>query len=96
MKTQLQDTEPGAPRIANPAVQIITLAVRRPILLVASAALIIGVGFYLNWPALVALGLAPLILTFAPCALMCALGICAISGSKNRAAGKSSTQDDQE
>jgi len=31
----------------------------------------------LGWPWLVAAGLAPLILAFAPCAAMCALGLCA-------------------
>ena len=71
-------------------------AMRQPIFLVAGGALIIGAGLYLNWPAIAALGLAPLILTFAPCALMCALGLCAMSGSKNKSEGKPPTQDDQE
>lgn len=34
-------------------------------------------GVYLGWPSLVAAGLAPLILGLAPCAAMCALGLCA-------------------
>jgi hypothetical protein len=75
---------------------LVARAIRQPFFLVASGALIVGAGLYLNWPAVVALGLAPLILTFAPCALMCALGLCAMSASKNKADGKSPTQDDQE
>lgn len=75
--------------------QIIASVIRRPIFLAASAALIIGAGLYLNWPAVAALGLAPLILTFAPCALMCAVGLCAMSASKNKADGKPPTQDQE-
>lgn len=74
---------------------LVARAIRQPILLVASGALIIGAGLYLNWPAVVALGLAPLILTFAPCALMCALGLCAMSASKNKTDGKPPTQDQE-
>ena len=33
-------------------------------------------GLWLGWPWLVAAGVAPIILTFAPCAVMCALGMC--------------------
>lgn len=75
--------------------QFITSVVRRPIFLVASGALIIGAGLYLNWPAVVTLGLAPLILTFAPCALMCALGVCAMTATKNKSDGKPPAQDQE-
>lgn len=75
--------------------QTIASVIRRPILLVASATLIIGTGLYLSWPAVAALGLAPLILTFAPCAVMCAVGLCAISIRKTKADGKQPPQDDQ-
>ena len=44
--------------------------------IVAMAALAIGGGFYLGWGYVVAAGLAPLILGVAPCAAMCALGLC--------------------
>lgn len=70
-------------------------AIRQPILVVATVAAAIGLGLYLNWPAVVALGLAPLILTFAPCALMCALGLCGKSASENKSHNKPPTQDDQ-
>ena len=38
----------------------------------------LGVGAALNWSWLVAIGVAPLLLAFAPCAAMCALGLCMI------------------
>lgn len=37
---------------------------------------IIGTGLALNWSWLVAVGVAPMLLAFAPCAAMCALGLC--------------------
>ena len=96
METKLQSAEPGTLSTKKLIARVITSAIRSPIFLVASGALIIGAGLYLNWPAVVTLGLAPLILTFAPCVLMCALGLCALSGSKTKADGKPPTQDDQE
>ena len=44
--------------------------------LIALAIAVVGAGAALNWGWLVALGVAPLLLSFAPCALMCALGLC--------------------
>ena len=49
-------------------------------LLVALA--IIGAGAVLKWSWLTAIGAAPLILSFAPCAAMCAAGVCMTGGSK--------------
>jgi hypothetical protein len=48
--------------------------------LLAIAALALGLGAYSSWDWLVAAGIAPLLLTFAPCAVMCALGLCAMGG----------------
>lgn len=96
MEKQLRSANANTPNTRELAARIITSNVRRPIVLVAAAALIIGAGLYLNWPAVVGLGLAPLILTFAPCALMCAFGLCAMSGNKNKAGGKPTPPDDQE
>ena len=47
---------------------------RRGILL-GALALLIG-GGALGWPWLVAIGVAPVLLSVAPCAAMCALGLC--------------------
>jgi hypothetical protein len=38
---------------------------------------VIGLAIGLSWSWLVAVGIAPLLLAFAPCAAMCALGLCA-------------------
>lgn len=48
------------------------------------AALALGVpALWLGWPWLVVAGVAPILLALAPCAIMCALGLCAMrAGSK--------------
>ena len=52
--------------------------------LILSAMAVIAAGSWLNWGWLTAIGAAPLILSLAPCALMCGLGICCMkSGSKS-------------
>ena len=54
--------------------------------LVVLAALALGLGAYSSWGWLVAAGIAPLLLTFAPCTAMCALGMCTMGGkTKNPA-----------
>ena len=42
---------------------------------------LVSAGAALNWGWLTAIGLAPLILSLAPCAAMCAAGMCMTSGS---------------
>lgn len=54
---------------------------RRGLILLTVAAL--GVGAALNWSWLVAIGVAPLLLAFAPCAAMCALGLCMSKATGN-------------
>lgn len=53
----------------------------RWVLLVLGSAVFIG-GAALNWGWLVAIGLAPILLSLAPCAIMCAVGLCAMGGNK--------------
>ena len=48
----------------------------RPVLAALALSTILA-ALYWNWGALAAIGLAPLILAFAPCALMCLVGHCA-------------------
>ncbi len=48
----------------------------------------LGVGAALNWSWLVDIGVAPLLLAFAPCASMCAPGLC-----MNKAKGRSCSTD---
>ena len=50
---------------------------------VISALALIGAGLALNWGWLSAVGAAPLILALAPCAAMCASGLCMKGGSKS-------------
>jgi hypothetical protein len=52
--------------------------------LIALAVVLVLAAMALNWSWLVAVGIAPLLVAFAPCAAMCALGLCA-----SRMGGKS-------
>ena len=47
---------------------------------------VLATGAALNWGWLTVIGAAPLILSLAPCALMCAAGFCMSGGSKSCAA----------
>ena len=47
--------------------------------LTISGTAIVVAGLALGWDWLTAIGLAPLILSVAPCAIMCALGLCMMS-----------------
>ena len=49
---------------------------RKRTFLVVLAVAAVGAGFALNWESLVSAGIAPLLLALAPCAAMCALGLC--------------------
>jgi len=49
---------------------------RRGFITLAMAVLAIGLAF--SWSRLVAIGIAPLLVALAPCAAMCALGLCAM------------------
>ena len=59
--------------------------------LIITGIAVIVAGLALNWNWLTALGLAPLILSVAPCAVMCALGLCMMGGGKK---SPSATQPD--
>ena len=48
---------------------------------IALAVILLFGGAALNWGWLVAAGIAPLLLALAPCAAMCALGLCMKSGN---------------
>jgi hypothetical protein len=53
------------------------------------AATLIGSGIALNWGLLTAIGLAPVLLALAPCAVMCGLGMC-MKGGSGKGCSKSS------
>lgn len=64
---------------------------RRSLLLFAAAVLIPGLWF--GWPALVAAGVAPILIALAPCAVMCALGLCMGRLGKTTTAGSPADAD---
>jgi hypothetical protein len=58
------------------------MAMRRRTVLAAALGTVTA-GLMINWSALVAAGIAPLIISALPCAVMCALGLC-MSGMSGR------------
>jgi hypothetical protein len=64
---------------------------RRGLIVLAAT---VGLGTVaLSWGWLVAVGIAPLLLTFAPCAAMCALGLCASRMGAGSCSSKIGTTD---
>lgn len=59
---------------------------RRGILVVATIAVLAGIGLSWNW--LVAAGIAPILLTALPCLVMCGLGLCMNKMAGNSCASK--------
>jgi hypothetical protein len=59
--------------------------------LVIAAMAVIGAGMALNWGWLTTIGAAPLILSLAPCAVMCATGYCVMCKSKGCDANRKPT-----
>lgn len=88
MNATTETKKTGDMSLAESAVGLLRhyLGGRRGLILLTVTAL--GTGLFLNWGWLVAAGIAPLLLALAPCAAMCALGLC-----MNKMSGKScSTQ----
>ena len=92
MKNESQNTAVSFDAATARAVKY---ALKRPILLIAAVSLIVGLGLYINWPAIIALGLAPLVLMLAPCTLMCAIGLCARPRGKTTTDGELPSRDGQ-
>ena len=57
--------------------------------LIVAALLIVAAGLYLGWGWLAAAGIAPVLLALAPCAAMCAAGVCMGKMGGESCAGKS-------
>ncbi len=79
----------------RPSFAIPMPARRQTLMLTGFAA--IGGGAALNWEWLTAVGAAPLLLSLAPCAAMCALGLCmrgSSSCAKNDPVARSDTSTD--
>ena len=62
--------------------------------LILAAVLLTAVGVYLGWGWLVAAGIAPILIAFAPCAAMCALGLCMSRTGGKSCSTKSETKGD--
>lgn len=63
-----------------PLSRLSRLATRRRVLFLAAAS-VVGGGMALNWGWLTAVGAAPIIVSLAPCAAMCGLGLCMKGGA---------------
>lgn len=88
MSASTETTKVVEPSLTKSVIDLIRyyLGGRRGLILLTVA--ILGTGMFFNWGWLVAAGIAPLLLALAPCAAMCALGMC-----MNKKDGKScSTQ----
>ena len=53
--------------------------------LLAVGILVLTIGAAFNWSWLVAAGIAPLLVSLAPCAIMCAVGLCCMNMKKSQA-----------
>ncbi|MBX9910646.1 MAG: hypothetical protein K2Z25_18290 [Beijerinckiaceae bacterium] len=74
MNASIKSAGAGIPVVAAQPASSSWLGRRRTWLAVAAIAVVGGAA--LNWGWLVAVGAAPLLLALAPCAAMCALGLC--------------------
>lgn len=72
---------------SNPPTQM-WLGGRRGLLILA--AVIITAGLAMNWSWLAAIGVAPIIIALAPCAVMCGLGFCMMCRSDNSCSSEGS------
>lgn len=77
MSGTVETTKAGEPSLAVTVMKLARhyLGGRRG--LIVLGVLAVGAALVLNWGWLVAVGVAPLLLALAPCAAMCALGLCA-------------------
>ena len=87
MTTPAEPAKANKPTLAEDLLALARhyLGGRRALILLAVA--VISVGAALSWGWLVAIGIAPLLLTLAPCAAMCALGLCMKGGGKSCSPG---------
>jgi hypothetical protein len=76
----------GSPREAWAPRGRLILGSRRFWLVLMAVAVVAAAAF--NWSWLVAVGVAPLLLTLLPCAAMCALHLCASKGADGSCTGK--------
>ncbi|ASJ73372.1 hypothetical protein IMCC3135_16450 [Granulosicoccus antarcticus IMCC3135] len=88
MKTDISATQTLQSEQPHPAFRSYSSRLKerlrgRSLLLVAGM-VVVGTGMALNWDWLTAMGAAPIILSLAPCALMCTVGICCSKKGTNQ------------
>ena len=88
---QRLDTIASSAAAKTPPSQVVLSWLRSPRGLMIAGLVVIAGGLALGWSWVVALGLAPLILSVAPCAAMCALGACAMMKGGSSGAGRSAS-----
>ncbi len=86
MESHPQDSTSAPPKLRN-VLHSLGRRIRLRGMLIAVATLAIVTGVALNWTALVAAGLAPLILVLLSCAAMCAIPLCMKHGQSGDAKG---------
>jgi|GEM_PF-2042028 len=86
-------TNPASPSLTRDVLYALRYYLGGRTGLIAVAAVALGLGAYSNWGWLAAAGIAPLLLTLAPCAVMCALGLCMGRGSKSPADSRAPQSD---
>lgn len=88
MTISIRSAEEPPPSLARDLLHLARYySARRYVLLALSAGALVA-GLTLNWGWLAAAGIAPVLISLAPCAAMCALGLC-----MSRAGGKSCSTD---
>lgn len=65
---------------------------KRQVFLLAGTA-VLGIGLTLNWNWLTAVGVTPILISLAPCAIMCALGLCMRGGGAKSCATRGGTDE---
>lgn len=89
----LETTKPSPPAALAPASSSLLrswLGNRR--VLVGGGLALTGTGLVLGWDWLSAVGIAPLLISAAPCLLMCALGLCMMGRGNQACSGQGAPQ----
>lgn len=83
------------PSLAQTAPALLRHYFTNRMVLAVLAVAVVGAGLAFNWSWLVAAGIAPILLALAPCAAMCALGLCmkGMGGKSCSAEKNAGTQD---
>ncbi len=76
--TERQSTETAEAPLWRDALHVARFYLGNRWVLLALGSVVLIIGAAVNWSWLVAAGVAPILLAVAPCAVMCALGLCAM------------------